>query len=134
MLTAEPARMEDIGRLFTALPRKYWRGLVVQMARSVALAIEEDGELLAIVGLYPDPPNLFELWLCIAPDIRGGRKAVRLARELVHLSSGLPDGVPVALSVKEGHGPGMRLARLAGFREVGEIATAGGRLVRFLRG
>lgn len=131
MLTIESTRMEDLARLQPAYPPRYWRGLVLQLARSVAWSIEDDGELLAIAGLYPDGPDFLELWLCIAPQVRGGAKARRLVRVLIRLAQDVCGNVPVAACVQRGHAPGLKLARLAGFREVGQLLD--GRLVRLLR-
>ena len=130
MLTVEPAAMADLARLKLAMPAAWWRRAVLQMARSAAVTIGEDGEALAIAGLWPEG-DIFDLWLWIAPSVRGTPSARRLSLALARLAEMLPADVPVAVSVKREHAPGMRLARLCGFALAGEDLD--GRVLRFVR-
>jgi len=130
MLTVVPATIGDLAELQGRFHARYWKGLVVQVARSIAWSVFDGDELLAIAGLYPTHPDYSEVWLAIAPHVRGSKRGRALVRVLIDLAGRVIQG-PAVAAVKAGHAPGLKLAKLAGFREVGTLLD--GRLVQFVR-
>lgn len=113
MITVEPASMADLKDLSPVLSERVFRGLVVQLSRSIAVTLRdaETDQLLAISGVYPMGDH-GEAWVYFGAGVRHGRHVVALVRRLARLVKGMRK---VSVMVKMDNDQGMRFARLAGF-------------------
>lgn len=101
------------------------RGLTLQVLRSLSFAWREreTGRLVAAGGFYPLPPaepgeEHAETWFLCRPDLGGNMlEFVRLAR-LTHRRAAEYGPVRLSATVREGHRPGQRLARLLAYRRL----------------
>jgi hypothetical protein len=114
MIIVDPAKMEDLAELSPVLQERVFRGLVVQMSRSVAVTLrdQESDKLLAITGIYPMGDH-GEAWVYFGKGVRHSRHIVPVIRKLVQLVKGMRR---IAVMVKMDNDEGRRFAHLAGFR------------------
>lgn len=114
MTACRPATLADIAAVHPRLPPRHFAAAVLQLGRSPAVAVERDGRVLCIAGLYPHTDH-FEAWFAASPGLRGAAGAKSAVRAIERLLLALPADMPVVCAVRRGHETGLRLARLAGF-------------------
>lgn len=106
----------------------HFRAMVLQLVVSDTVTIRLGDRALVVLGFWKLDPErqgekLFELWFVVDPDAwRWAVPMVRLVRlTLQRLAESEP--VRIRAHVREGHGPGQRLARLIGMRDAGRTAN-----------
>jgi hypothetical protein len=105
------------------------RVALLQSARSESLGyVDENGNLIAAVMLYPLDPerlgeDLRELVFCCRPE--ASRHICAIVRHARLIASRLADTphLRIRATVKAGHQPGQRLARLIGMTGAGEFGA-----------
>lgn len=96
------------------------RAAILQAARSESVGWWDGNRLLAAALLYPLAPGLCELVFACRPE--AGRHLVAIIHSARLIRADLPDDLRIRATVRTGHAPGRRLARLCGFQPAG---TAG---------
>jgi hypothetical protein len=114
-----PARPDDLYALLPLAGRHEARAMLVQMARSEAMTVEHEGKALAMAGLYPQADKA-EAWFVLRKDAHNTAAGMWAAMQVIRAWRQLPVPIPVEVAVREGHGPGRRLAAMAGFKPSGQ--------------
>lgn len=116
-----PAPVEDVVLLYDgALKPPLAKAAILQAARSHAIGFYEDEAIVAAALLYPRAPDLLELVFACRP--RAGRHLTAIVHTARLTRSALAHHAPLTVraTVRAGHEPGRRLARLCGLHRVRE--------------
>ena len=113
MITVTPATLRDLTEA-APLERRSWKALVVQIARSFAVALRDGDRLVALAGVYPHPDDCAEIWVHWLVG-RNSSRAPLVVRRLLGLAKDLRR---VTIIVKDDCKAGLRMAGLARFQEL----------------
>jgi hypothetical protein len=120
MLTVREALQSDLRRIpHELMSRQMGRVLAMQLGGE-AFALERDGELVMAGGRWP-LNGYAEIWLMTTPALENPfllARALKIGRDQFLRRWNRPD-MPLTAAVQDGHEPGLRLGRLAGFVDTG---------------
>jgi hypothetical protein len=99
------------------------KSAIFQLYKSESFGFFDGEQLVAAIGFYPlsstIEETLFELWFVCRPDIGKRLLPLRRAAHLTLAKVAESGGVRIRARVREGHAPGLRLARMIELTPVG---------------
>lgn len=113
-LTYRNGNWRDIAALGHRLTADRWRQVVYQCARSAVFTVLDAGRPIAVVGLCHDREGI-EIFMFLDVTLRGSPRAAGTIRRMIRLFRQEAPPAVYGVGIAEGHEPGRRMAKMAGF-------------------